>query len=157
MNRFPYPENDPSYVPVTAAQVFVPTGRNAQRSVAALQANYQKDPEAGKDIFFPLETRQARRFHKAEEKRQTRRGRRAYVRRELAKERAASDLANLFALRDGQGPPIAPRMRASVAINARIKYLLAEGDGTKTWDEVEAQLRDIAATATLPSPKVRTA
>jgi 3-deoxy-D-manno-octulosonic acid (KDO) 8-phosphate synthase len=108
--------------------------------------------EADPDEFFIPNTRKRRRLEEAAEKRQAKKGRRAFVRRELARERAASDLANLFAILDGEGANPRGKERAGAAIAARIDYLFletlhADPDSEITEAQIEQQLRAVAATA----------
>lgn len=144
MNRFPYDQDDKSYAPIEAGRHL--TGKNARLQVASLYAQFRKDPQKNQHIALPVEARQQRRAAKAEDRRQGRKGRRAFVRQERAKEQAASDLANLFRL-DALDDP-----RAREAINARVDYLLAEAikkdeDTDLTIVDIEQQLREIAAGA----------
>ncbi len=147
----------------------VPTGRAAQQSAQDRWKNFQKNED--KDAFLPISARQQRRAAQAAARRQAKRGTRAFKRRELLKESAASDLANLFNQIDGhvKVDPIA-RLRARNAIAARVKFLrdqqqaqydrqiaarqkdrdLPAPGKVASHEEIEAQLRAVAKTARLP-------
>ncbi len=123
----------------------------------ALRNGTEKDPDA----FFPLARRARRRHAQQQAKANQRRGQRLYVRRELVKERAASDLANLFHILDA-GPDHPFYQRAGAAIEARHDYLLTEAlkadpDSELATAEIISQLRAVASTAdTRPRGSART-
>ena len=153
----------------------IPTGANAQRSVADRWKRFLAGDKKDKDAFFPSETRSGRRAQRRAFARQQRKDQARYFKRELAKENAARDLLNLFLLADGAHPGVSPIMRgrANDRIAARVKYLRDEQQ--KAYDKaiaarqkdrslpapspidsheaIKAQLWKIAQTAVLPSPK----
>ena len=71
----------------TPAPRNIPTGRNAQRSVADRFAAYQKAPVKDEEAFFPVNARAQRRAEKAADKRSRRKGQRNFIRREWKRER----------------------------------------------------------------------
>jgi hypothetical protein len=169
-NRFPYDQNDSTYLPLAMVAMVdgrevlhgayrpVLTGRRATQSFERRAKNFSTNPEKYAETVMPVHARQQRREADRVQQRQAKRGRKLYVRRELAKERAASDLANLFNIIDGRVPGNVAR--AQRAIDARVDYLAIERvranpDEDFTDAEIVQQLRTIAATATLPAPKVK--
>lgn len=127
----------------------IPTGSRARQALQDWTKNLAKKVDPGEDEFFPIDTRSAKRRQLREEKRQAKRGRRAYVRQELAKERAASDLANLFRIVDREVPSRrSAYYRANEAINARIRYI-RDQDQVRYDNEWAAR----QANRDLPAPK----
>lgn len=167
------PEN-PLYLGSRAKPV--PTGANAQRSQADRWKNFIAGDKKDKEAFFPASTRAAKRADQRARRTQQRKHQRGYFRRELARENAARDLLNLINIADRK-VLASPRMRgrAVAALAARVAYL--HGEQQKAYDKalaarqadrslpaptpplrhdaIEAQLRELAKTATLPTPKVR--
>ncbi len=155
-----------------------PTGSNAQRSLADRWRRFLAGDKKDKDAFFPVEARRTRRAQARQRATEQRKHQKGYYRRELAKEKAARDLLNLFQIADGavESNPIM-RHRAEQRILARIKYLRDEQQ--KAYDtaiearqkdrslpapspiasheEIRAQLWKIAQTATLPAAKLKVA
>lgn len=152
------------------------TGRNASKSEQARVANFLKDGGEDKDVFLPLRARAQRRNQVANSKRQYKRGRRAFVRREWSKEREANQLAQLFNIVD-RLVPASPRMRlrAQEAISARIVFLrdlqqaaydkqikarqanrdLPAPSPVQRHEDIERELRGLAKTASTRMPKVQ--
>lgn len=152
----------------------IPTGRNALRSEQSLWQKFKAtvDPGSAEEIFLPVNTRARRRAAEQADRRDTRKGIRNWKRRELAKERAASDLANLFRQIDAPKGEVGAidRDRARRAISARVRYLrdqdqirydrawtarqanrdLPAPSAVISHDAIIAQLRAVAATV---SPK----
>ena len=157
----------------------VPTGRNAQRSVADRWKRFLASDQKDEDAFFPREARSQRRTVARARARQQRKDQARYFKRELAKENAARDLLNLFLLADGAHPGVSPimRNRASDRIAARVKYLRDEQQAAydkaiaarqkdrslpapspiDSHEAIRAQLWKIAETATLPTAKLKVA
>lgn len=69
--------------------VRVPTGRAAQQSVQDRWKNFTKNPERYADVALPVDGRAQRRAAAAKQRRAAKKGRRAFVRRQWAQERAA--------------------------------------------------------------------
>lgn len=127
----------------------IPTGSRARQALQDRIKNLAKIVDPGEDEFFPIDTRSAKRRQVREEKRQAKRGRRAYVRQELAKERAASDLANLFRIVDREVPSSrAAYQRANDAIAARIRYIRDQNEVRYGGEWAARQ-----ANRDLPAPK----
>lgn len=152
----------------------IPTGRNAEKSVQDRWKRFFAGNKEDKDAFFPANTRAAKRAQKQADRTRRRKHQRGYFRRELAKENAARDLLNLINIVDGK-VPASPMMRhrATGALASRVAYLHNEQQKVydkalearqkdrdlpaptppTRHDEIERQLRELAKTAVLPTPR----
>lgn len=95
--------------------------------------------------------RAGRRAAERAQQRRRRKAQRDYVRREWAREREVSDLANLFAIVDGKVPTQTPGdPRAYAAIDARVNHLQEKqreaGQEIEDHNAIVDRLRDLAAT-----------
>lgn len=145
----------PENVIALPAQPRVLTGAAARSSESARIRNYLAADEKERDdeTFFPVNARQQRRDEKARRRRQLKKTRRNFVRSELAKESAANDLANLFAIIDHAVPAsLAMWFRAKDAIEARVRYLQENSPTEIHRDDVLRQLRAVAETAPIALP-----
>jgi len=154
------------------------TGPRARDSWAKISKAWAAKPEADRDAeaFLPRDDRRSRREHDRAMRRERRKSQRAFTRRELAKESAARDLLNLFLLADGKEPTSAQRRnQAKWAIAQRVAYLrgveqakydeqisarqhdrrLPAPSPVRSHEAIEAELRALAATVTLPTPKAQ--
>lgn len=133
----------------------VPTGRNAVRSQQSLFKRLTDTDD--QTIALPVNSRAQRRARAAGEARSRRKGRRAFVRQELAKEREANQLAQLFNIVDNRVPAsMAVWGRANAALEAR-KEFLADQEPEISEIEIESRLRAVAKVAPVKTPKVKLA
>ena len=134
----------------------IPTGRNAQRSLSDRWAAFQKAPVKDEEASFPVNARAQRRAEKAADQRSRKKGQRNYVRRELAREAEANQLATLFNQIDGFTRVSEQAVaRAHQAIEARVDQWIAGKDVADEEIEQARQealqlLRGIAKTAPVP-------
>lgn len=115
---------------------------------------FKTNQDPGEDEFFILNARKRRRLTEAARKRDQKKGRRAWIRRQIAQQQVTSDLAHQLAILD-RVEPASPSAFDRVATSLSAKTTAVMESQSCSAEEAHQHLRALAGTAPEPSrPKL---